>query len=318
MGCFNQMGFVSHLPITEGDEIVFFICADFSGLETENISFAPGTLSPIFLPIKGKYDDYGGVTDIVRDENVEYIEELFDMPFERIQQALHRNGGTSLGNMCKKEETSVDFLKVMDDDYTSMLKTLKSIVQFYTVKSENLCLMTTMEHLSVYKLISSQYEDVNFTSEYDKTVGILREMEMLTSVNIFDCHYSSSLIHGYLEKIKDMTNEVSENEAKKITDGIMRSIKIDRALSSFSRYNPCRETWFGMKGYNGLKFNWESNQEEVKEFCFFVCGLKILCICFAPSTYGNQSIMEEADTIKALYEHYLKKIEEKTQKYLEY
>lgn len=28
MGCFNKMGFYSHLPITAGDEIVMFICAD--------------------------------------------------------------------------------------------------------------------------------------------------------------------------------------------------------------------------------------------------------------------------------------------------
>lgn len=28
MGCFNKTGFFSHLPITYGDEIVMFVCAD--------------------------------------------------------------------------------------------------------------------------------------------------------------------------------------------------------------------------------------------------------------------------------------------------
>ena len=28
MGCFNKTGFFSHLPITYGDEIALFVCAD--------------------------------------------------------------------------------------------------------------------------------------------------------------------------------------------------------------------------------------------------------------------------------------------------
>ena len=64
MGCFHTMGFHSRLPITEGDDIVVIICTRTQGYVCHNSPcYLTDYLKPLFLPIKGKYDDYGGIED---------------------------------------------------------------------------------------------------------------------------------------------------------------------------------------------------------------------------------------------------------------
>ena len=67
MGCFNKMGFYSHLPITAGDEIMLFICINNSKQYDidVNMEISDGMFTPICLPICGKYDEYGKIEEII-------------------------------------------------------------------------------------------------------------------------------------------------------------------------------------------------------------------------------------------------------------
>lgn len=82
MGSFNHKGNLSNLPIEYGDKVVCMI-----GLRCNNSSdtFSPGfSFTPISLPIRGEYDDYGSVQNVVKTPGVEYLEKFFGMSVEDV------------------------------------------------------------------------------------------------------------------------------------------------------------------------------------------------------------------------------------------
>lgn len=96
MGCFNKMGFYSHLPITYGDDIVMFICVDNTQTNERNNCpiYVDEFYAPYCLPIYGKYNDYGFIEDIIKDANTELLESKFGQPIEDILNLIdnYENG----------------------------------------------------------------------------------------------------------------------------------------------------------------------------------------------------------------------------------
>lgn len=89
MGCFNIMGFHSHLPIVYGNDIVLFMGVrsnyEKKTIRQDMVTFAPGgDFTPIALPIFGTYDDYGSITDIIKDKNTDAIERFFELDINKI------------------------------------------------------------------------------------------------------------------------------------------------------------------------------------------------------------------------------------------
>ena len=73
MGSFNTRGFLSHTTIMRGDEIVAFVCK-FDNKKCGRYFYYPfDVYVPIVLPVYGRYNDYGGVDDIVEDDNYKWI-----------------------------------------------------------------------------------------------------------------------------------------------------------------------------------------------------------------------------------------------------
>lgn len=320
MGCFNKVGFISHLPITAGDDIVLFICADLFGFHTDETPISPGTMSPLFLPIKGKYDDYGGITDITHDNNVTYIESLFGLPMERIIDVIQRDGGIPLEQMeIERSDDSTAQFKELNDDYRSMLKLLTENIQFYSIDSKKLYLTTTMEHLSVYNKIAESNVHDDFIQAYKKTLLKLNELDCITKVNLFDVHHSSSMMRKELQTLHQQLQNGEELDKELVNkvcaSSVINHLSLDSALFDVDVRNPFRETWVGMKGYNCLGFDWDANKDDVFKCVSFVLGMRLLGLCFYPSTYGNQAIEEELKNIKDLYTHFLEIIEKKTEKY---
>jgi len=56
MGCFNKMGFYSHLPIIAGDEIVMFICVS-DRFYLNNFAKLNNSYSQIIEKLYKRYDD---------------------------------------------------------------------------------------------------------------------------------------------------------------------------------------------------------------------------------------------------------------------
>lgn len=101
MGCFNVAATCSGLSLGCGDDVLFFPLIPISSYnKLEGGVLLPHTsylvsnegacilYKPFCLPIKGKYNDYGGIEDIVEDENTRHLEEFFDMTIQEFVDGI--------------------------------------------------------------------------------------------------------------------------------------------------------------------------------------------------------------------------------------
>ena len=86
MGSFNVACSVSNLTIHEGDEVVFIplITSGFPYPPASRLIYPTVYYRPFSLPIRGVYGDYGRISSIVKDSNVQALEDYFGMPIEHI------------------------------------------------------------------------------------------------------------------------------------------------------------------------------------------------------------------------------------------
>ena len=75
MGSWSVYCGISKIVITSGQECVFIPLK-------KSMSESGSRLIPATLPIFGEYDDYGGMENIIKDENTKLIEEHFDCTIE--------------------------------------------------------------------------------------------------------------------------------------------------------------------------------------------------------------------------------------------
>jgi hypothetical protein len=80
MGCWNGTCMISRLPILAGERVkLIFLHSPYGKASISGISsycYADGILSPAFLPISGRYNDYGGIVDVDEDWNYKTIENI--------------------------------------------------------------------------------------------------------------------------------------------------------------------------------------------------------------------------------------------------
>jgi len=106
MGCFNVACSVSNLSINAGDPVVYIpllpkhwkvrkypqIAENFGKVGTHSgLIYSNCYFNPLTLPIRGFYNDYGGIEDVARDANTKAIEKYFGMPIEDFVNSVERN-----------------------------------------------------------------------------------------------------------------------------------------------------------------------------------------------------------------------------------
>jgi hypothetical protein len=101
MGSFNQIGFISKLPIEPGEDtvLIFMRVRDDKKDAFEKIKggtvYSTDVAEPYFLPIFGKYEDYGYIDDIETTTITEYITNFFDLPILEVIKRINYNAGRS-------------------------------------------------------------------------------------------------------------------------------------------------------------------------------------------------------------------------------
>jgi hypothetical protein len=131
MGCWNGTCFLSHLPIHAGEEIkiIFLEKTDGEAFTNNTGVCYPNTFfRPIYFPISGRYDDYGGIEDVKMDfittqgldifkkyiggekSNLIYINnrERKEWSWENIWRSIERNIGTFY---LEEEDDEINFGK---------------------------------------------------------------------------------------------------------------------------------------------------------------------------------------------------------------
>lgn len=145
MGCFNHKGNFSNLPITYGDRIVVIVGVrptdkTYIGQELDN--FSPGcSFIPISVPIRGEYDDYGGIENIDRTPAIDKLEKFFGMETTKLVNLAERT-------CCGCEDQ-------MEDEDKIAKKVLKDILYDSGYSDRVLTLTYIMEHEKIFDHIVS-------------------------------------------------------------------------------------------------------------------------------------------------------------------
>lgn len=141
MGCFNHKCNFSQLPVAAGDRIVVIVGIRPIGpakdiIEVDN--FAPGnSFTPISVPIRGKYNDYGSIENVDRTPGVEVLENFFGLNVETIVDCAER---VSCGCKDQVKENYKKIRNILDKD---------SFYSFYYKKNE-LEFTYIMEHEDIF------------------------------------------------------------------------------------------------------------------------------------------------------------------------
>lgn len=169
MGCFNIMGFHTHLPIEYGDEIVLLlgVYPKYKKGEIRDFCrFAPGfEFTPIALPIFGKYNDYGTIEDIERDLNVEMIEKFFNM---KIDELIRLVDDEVIANRYVSEEKH--------EQYKGLVEKIWNLQSDFIINSEFEMvydLTFTIDHRFVYDTIKNLW---SFPYNIEKSIDAIMEL----------------------------------------------------------------------------------------------------------------------------------------------
>lgn len=145
MGCFNHKGNFSNLPITYGDRIVVIVGVrptkkTYIGQELDN--FSPGySFVPISVPIRGEYNDYGGIENIDRTPAIDKLEKFFGIETTKLVNLAERT-------CCGCEDH-------MEDEDEIAKKVLKDILYNSGYSDTELTLTYIMEHEKIFDHIVS-------------------------------------------------------------------------------------------------------------------------------------------------------------------
>lgn len=93
MGSFNKIGMISSLPIEANDDtVLIFMSSNSSSLkEMSGVVESSDYFKPTFLPIFGRYDDYGRIDNVDRVSVVKFIEEFFGDDIDSIIEKIDDN-----------------------------------------------------------------------------------------------------------------------------------------------------------------------------------------------------------------------------------
>jgi len=96
MGNFNISGFYSHLPIKFGDKIGAILCACQPGCSNLVMNTNGLGLVPLMAPVYGRYDDCGGIDNIVESLSTKVFKDLTGFDFQTLADKSYRNSNVTV------------------------------------------------------------------------------------------------------------------------------------------------------------------------------------------------------------------------------
>ena len=137
MGCFNATGFLSKLPLQNGDDMVLIFCADLTRVaHSDNLPiYVAEKYVPLNAPIFCKYNDYGSVFEdsIVRDANADFFEKSIGMTCERLCDLIHDFGNITIEEIENAPENDEDEYK--SDDMKKSEKEFLRVLHLWSIVS---------------------------------------------------------------------------------------------------------------------------------------------------------------------------------------
>lgn len=167
MGCFNNHGFYSRLPIEYEDEIVLIPCY-YCGDKPETLptSVIAGLLKPLSFPLFGTYNDYGFIENVKEDFNTQALIKAFGVSnLEELLELLH------LTNNARIDPPYMELKKASIESNSAYAKESKIIVD----------LMKRLNTYNPVETFTQPYSRLTFVIErkdiYDKIIEIQNSID---------------------------------------------------------------------------------------------------------------------------------------------
>jgi len=240
MGSYSHTCKLSNLPITYGVPVVLIVMKPMGKLfdnSEESLSKYGSTYmcsnegprlkySPVWFPIKGEYNDYGGIQEIVKDDNTAILEAYYDLTIEQIMEIVtsgRKDDGydDSLKVIKAPVVYPDDWIKGEDhmDRYGRLTGDIRPFKGHYPTEKDGVCYgypkgrkkkITKEEYAEQYKILHAHYlryqEWTKTNPDYDRDYGnpqyLERYKELLT--------YSGMWVRG---ELYDKLTTISDNDA---------------------------------------------------------------------------------------------------------
>ena len=305
MGCFNVMGFHTHLPVTYNDNIVLLLGV-YPEYENRNVrrdfvDFAPGNdFTPIALPIFGKYNDYGSIEDIERDANVESIEKYFGLEIEKIIDLVDDG---MIGRYMNDNDT---------ETYKQMCEKIYNLQPTNWLKSEfshKYQIVFIIDHRFMYDTIKNLgASGYNFERSYDAIMDLcppweepVRDIDKINEAKekekrgeITTLEYKKiSLLHSWKFDSAHMLWISYLNEGKWFWDGdYLVDFTMPQGYSPYNFWNNDGFDSYSVMGVYRDKENYKTLFTILKEryigFLKFIAEFRTHQWCFTYHVYGTQ------------------------------
>ena len=150
MGCFNSSGFISKLPILGGDKVVCFIALENEdGISGHSLYYPDSVVAPYFLPVRGEYNEYGSLYNVVKSPIVDFIEKRCECSIENVLNAVERClYGETLGD-------NIEYWSKDSNDNEDLVGYNKLLKLFHNDKNVRPILL--LEHEDVYDNLTDRY-----------------------------------------------------------------------------------------------------------------------------------------------------------------
>lgn len=125
MGCWNETCGISQMPITRGERIVLF------PLRKNNKKFYGGGFSnstdmytPISIPIKGEYNEYGGIVNVDRSSLIVFnqIVPLLELDKFEFKKEMPKTIEELILNIERKDIENMGFMMVHEEIFERMIE----------------------------------------------------------------------------------------------------------------------------------------------------------------------------------------------------
>lgn len=233
MGCFNRSGFFSHLPLEYGDEMVAFVCF---GSRNKHNRFdncpigVNSSLTPICLPIFGKYNDYGSIEDVVDDSNYMFFQDKLQISIEWLIDFLHDKGTLTFNE--------VEYFEEMKKKNELELQTVCGAANIDTKKSdweiekEKNDAKNMAKYRGILKTLFENYHGYYDWKDYYIAVTFEKK-------EIYDAIVDASKRYGDLSKIN--LDSIFDNKIETIEKlkGLCDKYEIKYYDKTFSLFEPC-------------------------------------------------------------------------------
>lgn len=243
MGCFNVACTVSNLSIGHGDEVVFIPLKAEEDYESSNnlnerltndhmLIYSDCLYKPTMLPIKGEYNDYGSIENIIRDENVIHLEKVYGISIEKIIDILTDFDSIDL----EKENNKIDSLKTMSGMFVHR-KIYNSLI---TMKhnSEDVNLVDLMNGDTFIKNSNEIYDSIQIKNILEKKP---KYKDMIKEEPILNMLVSSSIRKLYNNEWEEFGENYpilmfTEGENKKLFDNLLIFQYFSNSMYSVNSY----------------------------------------------------------------------------------